>query len=214
MWQGDCNMRSSERSRSSQQRFVAIRPVSMTDRSVAVPHGVRLSAPRESMIFSLHKRTDLVVIVMAALLPPGTPCLVSLRGAITCTLNVAGQWQSGNPYVTSNNRHFKPAELIGSVSLTKVIGTISISYTIYILPIFCCITQKDSDHQQKMIRNLRPLASRLSPRHVASSSTPFRAAAAGSIRSLATPTIEGRSSPLHAHSVEEYVHFKAKGVGE
>lgn len=54
-----------------------------------------------------------------------------------------------------------------------------------------------------MFRNLRPLVSKAGAARQAS--LPTRSIASTASRSLATPTIEGRSSPVRAHSVEECV---------
>jgi len=51
-------------------------------------------------------------------------------------------------------------------------------------------------HQSTMIRNLRPLLSK-------GASTSRRSLASTPVRALATPAIEGRSSPVRSHSVEE-----------
>jgi len=58
-------------------------------------------------------------------------------------------------------------------------------------------------HAVKMIRNIRPFVSKLSSSPHATTS--LRALSTTPIRSLATPTMEGRSSPVRATSVEQLV---------
>ncbi len=61
----------------------------------------------------------------------------------------------------------------------------------------------------EMIRNLSPLVSKLSSHHA---STSLRTLSTTPIRSLATPTHEGRSSPLRAASVEELHNLSAEQI--